>query len=66
VGDERRAVTTIVGRDYSTIDLTAKRVANRLNAKSKLRTPGNVVSPTAATPPASATIFCFTSSLTLD
>ena len=34
-GDENQYVTTIVGHDYSTIDLTAKRAANRLNTKSK-------------------------------
>jgi len=30
-GDEKRGVTAIIGRNYPTIDLTAKRVANRLN-----------------------------------
>jgi len=33
VGNERRGTTTIVGQDYSAIDLTAKRAANRLNAR---------------------------------
>jgi len=33
VGDEKRDLTTIVGQDYSTIALMAKRVANRLNAR---------------------------------
>jgi hypothetical protein len=34
-GDEERDVTTIAGPNYSTIALTAKRVANKLNAKSE-------------------------------
>ncbi len=33
MGNERRDLTTVVGRDYSTIALTVKRVANRLNAR---------------------------------
>jgi len=35
VGDEKRDLTTIVGRDYSDIALTAKRVVNRLNTTSE-------------------------------
>jgi hypothetical protein len=34
-GDEKRDMTSIVERDYSTIAFTAKRVANRLNTKSE-------------------------------
>ncbi|MCK4392674.1 hypothetical protein KAX17_07175 [Candidatus Bipolaricaulota bacterium] len=34
-------MTTIFGRDDSTIDLTAKRVANRLNTKSEDPTPNS-------------------------
>jgi len=33
VGDEKQEASTIVRGDYSTIDLTAKHVANRLNAR---------------------------------
>jgi len=32
-GGEKRDLIMIVGQDYSTIDLTATRVANRLNAR---------------------------------
>lgn len=39
MGDEKQDLTAIVGRDYSTIDLTATRVANRLNTKSKAPSP---------------------------
>jgi len=38
-GDEKRGLITIVGQGYSTIDSTAKRVANRLNTKSEVSTP---------------------------
>jgi len=34
-GDEKRVTTAIAGRDYSTTDLAAKRVASRLNTNSK-------------------------------
>ncbi len=39
--NEKRGLRTIVGRDYSPIDLTVKCVANHLNTKSKDPTPGN-------------------------
>jgi len=32
-GDEEQSLTTIIARAYSTINLTAKHVANRLNAR---------------------------------
>lgn len=32
-GDEKRVTTTIVGQEYSAIDLTAKRVTDTLNTK---------------------------------
>ena len=35
MGDEKQDLTAIVGRDYSTIDLTATRVANRPITKSQ-------------------------------
>jgi len=38
-GNERRAVTTIVGRDYSTIALMAEHVVSRLNTKNDDVTP---------------------------
>ncbi len=38
-GDEERDWTTIVGRDYSIIDFSAKHGFNRLNARSELLTP---------------------------